>query len=67
MMADIPTTLLLPKEESSYPKKNGREKLIQAAVVKEFLILSRGPLHVEQASIAGVLPSVLAEMYIADT
>jgi len=36
-------------------------------VVKEFLILSRGPLHVEQASIARGLPSVLVEMYIADT
>lgn len=35
-------------------------------MVKEFLILSRGPLHVEQASIARGLPSVLVEMYIAD-
>lgn len=36
-------------------------------MVDEFLILSRGPLCVRQARIAGELPSALAEVSIADT
>lgn len=36
-------------------------------MLEEFLILSRGPLCVRQASITGELPSALSEMSIADT
>lgn len=61
-MADIPAISSLPKEASSYPKKNRREKFRQLWSKS----LSRGPLCVGHARIAGGLLSVLAEIHRAD-
>lgn len=67
MVADIPTIFSLPKRSLVIQERMGEKKIRQLRW--KFLILSRGPLRIgqaKQARMAGGLPSVLAEMNIAD-